>query len=368
MLPRQGEYGAKLNVAFGQYVDFSVAVTLKGIQVIADGLVEHCHYVVDPETKELFIHKAKGNKCDVGNFEIVNTDRDLTFKFSSWNEPVSVPLLSGNMGDEWIANTPDVATMRGVSIGDAMPSDDSGISGYDRVEYRGRLVEYQQSSLGFSGYRSTNYFGSSSYHHAYSPETSTDGSYSISFDDMGIYSIDGKVFATMRHFEPPEQKSPRFDAVIDALQTNYGVPTVSKRSGVSHIYEWHFRPNGSLIDETNRSACDTRFRGDDTTSRDILMSRDELRTSWVEFHAGIPPEIVTINEGKQLRAFSECGYTVYYNIRPTESGLLDILSSFMFAHDPVRAEIWRSRGKVLSRKIQNNLDLQRQSRELKPEL
>lgn len=366
---KEGEYGGKVSAGLGKYIDFSVAITPSGIQVISDGLIEDCHYVIDPKTGESFISKAQGKKCDAEKFEIVSADENLTFKFASWEKPVSIPFLSGDMGDGWIENAPTVATMKGVSIGDDMPSKNSLVKGYGEIEYRGRLIEYQKSSIGISGRTSTNYFNNASYHHAYSPETSSNGSYSISFDDMGIYSINGTVFATVRYSEPPEKKSPRFDAVVNALQDNYGNPTIFDKSGVSHIYKWHFRPDGSLIEKTRTSPCELRSSKDKTAySRNLLMSRQELRTSWIEFEAGQPPKIVTVNQGQELRVSSECGYTIHYHIRPTKSGLLDRLSAYMFAHDPVRTEIWKSRSKALSRNIEKNIQLQKTSREVEPDL
>jgi hypothetical protein len=222
--------------------------------------------------------------------------------------------------------------------------------------------------MGMLGASATNYLDNANYHHAAAPQTLPATNAKISFDDLGIYSIDDKVVAVLRYFEPPEMLAPRYDAVQQALNSTYGEPTFLNRSGVGHVYEWHFDLRGVILAASEAAQCQSKLNGDTSNARGLLLVHEKLETSLQEIALGRAPRIETATVGQQLRVSSACGYSIRYHIHPRTSGLLQRMTASMYAYDPVRTEIWRDREAEISSEIARNLKTQERSLSISPDL
>ncbi|MGH1458428.1 MAG: hypothetical protein ACRBBT_05950 [Paracoccaceae bacterium] len=366
----QGEYGAKLSTGMG-YADYLVSVTPSGVRIDVDGVPWRCEYVVEPETSEVFLVGKNGSSCGGGQFQGARDpdNGDLTFALSSNPKPVTLPFISGDMGEGWTSKVPEVAVIKGIALGDKMPTTDAEIPGYTRIQDRGQLSRFSRSSMGMMGVtNSTNYFESATYLKASAPQKLPDGSGSISFDDLGVYGVNGKVVAVFRYQEPQKEQAPRFEAVTEALLSSYGTPTITDRSGAGYVYEWHFAPNGTLLDAKSGQNCQSRFTSDYLDSRFVLLEREKLETSLTEIYQGKPARIEPETKYLKLRVSSECGFSIRYHIHPSEEGLLRFMQASMYAYDPVRSEIWSARREKLDAEIKKDLELQKTSQAVSPDL
>ncbi|WP_107495990.1 hypothetical protein [Thalassobius sp. I31.1] len=367
----EGEYGAKLNTGFG-YADYLVSVTSTGVRVNIDGVTLRCEQVVDPDTGDIYTTGHDRGNCGSGQFQAGRNPRDnsITYSITSQPAPINLPFLSGEMGDNWLDTVPEVATIKGISLGQRLPGSASEISGYDRLRDRGQLSRYSRSSLGIMGTTNrTNYFESATYLHASVPQELPNNLGSMSFDDLGIYGVNGHVVAMLRRFEPPEEQAPRFDSIQEALISSYGTPTISNRSGAGMVYEWHFSNQGTLLTEAQGTTCQSRFDSDRKDSRFIFLEHQQIETlSLAEIYAGNRPDIEDRHQSMKLRVSSECSYSIRYHIHPAEGGLLKFLVASMYAYDPVRTEIWEARRGELAADIAEDLELQKSSRSVAPDL
>lgn len=364
---KEGEYAAQVQVGLGQFVDYSVAKTGSGVRIVAQGRGA-CFYAVNPDTGETYVYKSTTQNCDAGKFVPVDTTTGLTFKFESWDQPITLPFVSGDMGQSWVDNIPEVAKIKGVALGDRVPQSADALEGYTLLANRGPLGRFHRSSMGMLGASATNYLDNANYHHAAAPQTLPATNAKISFDDLGIYSIDDKVVAVLRYFEPPEMLAPRYDAVQQALNSTYGEPTFLNRSGVGHVYEWHFDLRGVILAASEAAQCQSKLNGDTSNARGLLLVHEKLETSLQEIALGRAPRIETATVGQQLRVSSACGYSIRYHIHPRTSGLLQRMTASMYAYDPVRTEIWRDREAEISSEIARNLKTQERSLSISPDL
>jgi hypothetical protein len=364
---KDGEYAAQVQVGLGQFVDYSVAKTGSGVRIVAQGRGA-CFYAANPDTGDTYVYKSTAQNCDAGRFVFVDTSTGLTFKFESWEQAITLPFVSGDMGQSWLENIPDVARIKGLALGGEVPQSAAGLDGYTLLTNQGALGRYHRSSMGMLGASATNYLDNAVYHHAAAPQPLPGTSETISFDDLGIYSIDDKVVAVLRYFEPPEMFAPRYDAVQQALMSSYGEPTLMNRSGVGHVYEWHFDPRGVLLPAIEGERCQSKLNGDTTNARNLLLVHEKLETSLQEIALGRAPRIETATVGQQLRVSSECAYSIRYHIHPRISGLLLRMTASMYAHDPVRTEIWRDCEAEISSEIARNLKTQERSLSISPDL
>ena len=358
-----GEYGAKIMVSLGYYVDYLIAVTPEGIRVDADGFGS-CSYVVDTKTAETFLYDGNAQKCSSARFKLVEANKNsITFTFEDWEKSFSVPFLSGDMGEAWKDNAPNSAVIKGIKLGDGAPQSANELDGYTKFVDRGLLGQFAKTSIGFSGFSSTNYFDGARYLHGSAPQP-LPGGRSISFDDIGVYTVAGDVVAVMRRFEPPEEQAPRYDATREALIATYGQPTIEKGGN----FEWHHDASGALLTKSEGRNCEGRFNGDASNERSIFMTHQELESSLVEAFQGVPSRIEDKTMARNIRSTAECAYSIRYNIHSTEGGLLDRLWASMYAYDPLRSEIWNDRSARITDEIRKELKLQKNSADIKPDL
>lgn len=170
----------------------------------------------------------------------------------------------------------------------------------------------------------------------------------------------------MRVLEPPEDEAPRYDAVIEAMKSTYGEPTIFRNRTV---YECHFDKAGTLLDSRDGQDCGNRFTANREDSRVVMLQRPELDSmSLVAIYAGQQPCIKQGSEQGKLRVAPGCAYSIIYNVRPRESGVLYKMTALAYAHDPVRSDIWEERMPRLSEEISEELALQQTSRDIAPDL
>ncbi|MCR8546343.1 hypothetical protein M4578_00770 [Salipiger sp. P9] len=364
----EGEYGAKLSIGMG-YADFLVSVTQEGVQVDINGTMWKCTQVVDPETAETYVSEQGRGTCETGKFEAVrNDDKSLTFNIDTMQKPVTLPFLSGNMGAGWIETVPSVATIKGVTLGQPMPTTAADVDGYSVFRDRGRLSRFSETSIGMMGFRKTNYFEGATYVQLTEPRDLPDTAGSVSLDHLGVYGVNGRVVAVLRRQEPLADEAPRYEAVQEALGSTYGTPTITRRSGAGSVYEWHFNAQGQLLDSQAGSTCQSRFDSDRTDSRYVLLEQKELKTTLQEIMEGQPVRVVDAVQVMKLRVAAACSYSIRYHIHPSDEGLLKTMTASMYAYDPVRTDIWGERKKTLEKEIAENLSLQKSSRKVAPDL
>lgn len=363
----KGEYAAQVSPRTGFYVDYTVSVTDAGILIAADAMMTKCSYVVDAETGKTFALEARG-RCDTGEFRGERSGSNIVFAFDGSKNTITLPLVSGAMGDRWIQHVPEAAVIKGIRLGSPAPSSVSDTPGYGALVNHGPLSKFSRSSIGMMGVTNTNFFERANYLHASESRPIGSTGMTISFDDVAIYSVDGIVAAVMRYQSPPAEEAPRYDAVQEALIKNYGQPTESRRSGAGIIHEWHFDSRGDPAGPKAARACGFRFNGDRNNSRNIILQRQEIDAHYLDIVAGRPARITQKTDTVGLRASIECGYSIQYHTHPTRDGFLDYMRAVMYAHDPVRTEIWTDRGDALTQRISQEIERHKDSSNIKPDL
>ena len=104
-------------------------------------------------------------------------------------------------------------------------------------------------------------------------------------------------------------------------------------------------------------------------SRSILVRSSRLEDlSLSQAYSGVQREVEAQTDSFNLAVGSGCAYSIVYLVYPTDSGLLDRMTAVSYAHDPIRSEIWNSKAERLSAEISRELELQKRSQDVAPDL
>lgn len=359
----RGIYGDR--VRFGnEWADFEVSITDTGAKLVFDALRD-CESVVDPEDGEIYVFKARRDDCATGRFQVLEGGDEITFTYEVWQgQTLTLPRKAGEMGNDWISNAPQNARIKGIAIGDDLPGSATELDGYSHLRQIGPLGMFSSSSIGFMGSTSTNWFENAVYHHASNPRSVSSGT--ISLDDLGIFSVDDQIVALMRVYEPPEDEAPRYDAILSTLEETYGTPSDSSQR---NSFEWHYDQGGNLLSEMDAKNCQNTTGNASDRSRSILVRSSRLEDlSLSQAYSGVQREVEAQTDSFNLAVGSGCAYSIVYLVYPTDSGLLDRMTAVSYAHDPIRSEIWNSKAERLSAEISRELELQKRSQDVAPDL
>jgi len=362
----EGEWSGTVPGAYGRPANIIFTATSEGGRIDINGMMTRCQIVIDPDTGDSYLYGNSRPECKAGTFTASRSGKTLEVMLSDWESPATLSRLSGRIDARWLDNVPEAAVVRGVRLGAPAPDNAQQVEGARKLRNFGMLPDQfaRGSFLGMAGRA----FLPARYQLASVPEDIPQVAEDISFDNTGIYSIDDRVVAVLRQYEPPQDQSPRYEAVQEALKLQMGPATVETPSGVGMYYEWLFDEEGVLYSGRDGARCETRFGGSEENARMIGMEFAKTDTSLAEISQGLAPRVVPKSEYFELRVTAGCGYTVRYHIHPTRNGLLEEMSVVAFAHDPVRAAIWSERQRDLSSEIAEELDLQRASQTIKPKL
>lgn len=343
------------------------AVTDDAARLFLDGLMVNCQMVVRPTSEtgafEAFPYGRRSRNCPEGTaFDVAQRGDELYVWHESWDEWAELERLTGPSSGDWVEAAPAQASMLGVEIG-AEATDLAGVLPEGAVIASPRPLEQVFPRQARSGSMLDAQLRVVSF-----PRDVGVVDQRISFDNAGVFSIDGRVFAILRRWDPPEDAAPRYDAIQEALIEKLGAPRVERRSGRGMSYEWHFAPDGSVIPSGEDTACHTRFNGSMEDQRSVGFRYNKIEINRVELSLGHSPRIETAMEEEALRTASGCGFSIRYHIHPRENGLLSYLDAVVFAHEPLAAEIWEDRSTAFADELREAIELHESSQGVEPKL